>query len=85
MLLRRYHNIEEPRKEIEEKIEVPPLVGEDFIEDVDKAYELAIEENNIKSLEVLKVSELKELAKTYEIESYSKMEKKELIAALAGE
>lgn len=56
-----------------------------FIEDIEKAHELAIEEDKIKSLENLKVEELKDLAKEKEIEGYSKMKKDELISALIGE
>jgi hypothetical protein len=57
----------------------------EFIQDIEEAHELAIKENNIRSLEGLKVEELKEKAKEEDIEGYSKMKKEELIAALAGE
>lgn len=55
-------------------------VEEELIEDIEEA-----KEDNIKSLEGLKVEELKELAKERNIESYSKMKKEDLISALAGE
>ena len=55
-------------------------VEEELIEDIEEA-----KKDNIKSLEGLKVEELKELAKERNIESYSKMKKEDLISALAGE
>lgn len=70
---------------IEENTEKPPLIGEEFIQNIEEAYELAIKENNVRSLVVLKVEELKDLAKEKEIKGYSKMSKEELISALAGE
>lgn len=70
---------------IEENIEKPPLNAEEFIQNIEEAYELAIKENNVRSLVGLKVDELRNLAKEKEIKGYSKMSKEELISALAGE
>lgn len=47
-------------------------VEEELIEDIEEA-----KKDNIKSLEGLKVEELKELAKERNIESYSKMKKED--------
>ncbi|WP_313758556.1 Rho termination factor N-terminal domain-containing protein [Tissierella sp.] len=56
-----------------------------FIKDIEEAHEQAIKENVIKSLEKLKVEQLRDLAKEKGIEVHSKMKKEELIAALAGD
>ena len=72
-------------KTVEEKTEAPLQNGEKLIGDIEEAHDIAIKENYIKSLEELKVEELKELAKEKEIKGYSKMNKEELIAALAGD
>lgn len=70
---------------IEEKPEINTEIGEGFILDVDQAQDLAIEEDEIRTLDNLKVDELREMAKERNIEGYSKLKKDELIAALAGE
>lgn len=57
---------------------------DNFIEDVEKAYELVVNEENKRVLATLKVDELRELAKEKEIEGYSNMKKKELIEVLEG-
>lgn len=56
-----------------------------LIKDIDIAHEVALKENKTRSLEELKVDELKDLAKEKEIEGYSKMKKDELIEVLVGE
>lgn len=63
-----------------------------FVEDVDKAHELALEDDkeitNLiaieEDLEELTVPKLKELAKASNIDGYSSMNKEELIEAISG-
>lgn len=59
-------------------------IVENLIEDINTAFDIAIQEENRRNLSSKKVDELKEMAKEKEIEGYSKMKKEELVKVLAG-
>lgn len=69
----------------EKGYEVESEIVENLIEDIDIAFDIAIQEEKRRNLSSKKVEELKEMAKEKEIEGYSKMKKEELVKVLAGE